>query len=84
MNTIIPSSQINLTSPIFHLQLQSEIQVPQTTQQHTEISDELEVCLNQLVGIYGYMPLLYTQFRADSLLSGTSSASNSEKCFHAV
>ena len=65
-------------SPIFHLQLQSETQEPKTSQQHSHNIEELETCLNQLVGIYGYMPLLYTQFRADSVLFGTS-----YRCFDA-
>ncbi|XP_027201904.2 exostosin-3-like [Dermatophagoides pteronyssinus] len=38
-------------------------------------------CINYFVSIYGYMPLLYTQFRADSVLFKTRVSHDKQKCF---
>ena len=38
-------------------------------------------CLNFFSSIYGYMPLLYTQFRADSVLFKTRIPHDKQKCF---
>ncbi|THD19701.1 putative glycosyl transferase family 64 domain protein [Fasciola hepatica] len=38
-------------------------------------------CLNQLAARYGYNPLLYSQYRADSLLFKTRIPSTKQKCY---
>ncbi|KAH9404328.1 Exostoses (Multiple)-like 3 [Tyrophagus putrescentiae] len=38
-------------------------------------------CLNYFASVYGYMPLLYTQFRADSVLFKTRIPHDKQKCF---
>ncbi|KAH9497700.1 Exostoses (Multiple)-like 3 [Dermatophagoides farinae] len=38
-------------------------------------------CINYFISIYGYMPLLYTQFRADSVLFKTRVSHDKQKCF---
>ncbi|CAM9710521.1 unnamed protein product [Lampetra planeri] len=38
-------------------------------------------CINFFVKVYGYMPLLYTQFRADSVLFKTRLPHDKTKCF---
>lgn len=38
-------------------------------------------CLNELVDWYGYNPLLYSQYRADSLLFKTRIPSTKQKCY---
>jgi alpha-1,4-N-acetylglucosaminyltransferase EXTL3 len=40
-------------------------------------------CVDRLVKIYGYMPLLYTQYRADSMLYETDKPKD-KKCFYHV
>ena len=40
--------------------------------------------MNKFTEIYGYMPLLYTQFRIDSVLFKTRLPSNLEKCYQYV
>ena len=42
---------------------------------------ERHECINYFEDIYGYMPLLYTQFRADSVLFKTRIPSDKQKCF---
>ena len=43
--------------------------------------NERHYCINYFVKVYGYMPLLYTQFRVDSVLFKTRLPSDLEKCF---
>jgi len=38
-------------------------------------------CINFFTRVYGYMPLLYTQFRADSVLFKTRIPPDKQKCF---
>lgn len=42
---------------------------------------ERHTCLNFFVKVYGYMPLLYTQFRLDSVLFKTRIPHDKQKCF---
>ncbi|CAH1773647.1 unnamed protein product [Owenia fusiformis] len=42
---------------------------------------ERHKCMNFFVKIYGYMPLLYTQFRVDSVLFKTRIPHDKQKCF---
>ena len=42
---------------------------------------ERHKCMNFFVKVYGYMPLLYTQFRADSVLFKTRIPHDKQKCF---
>ncbi|KAL1473759.1 hypothetical protein MTO96_038486 [Rhipicephalus appendiculatus] len=42
---------------------------------------ERDTCLNFFVKVYGYMPLLYTQFRLDSILFKTRIPHDRQKCF---
>ena len=41
-------------------------------------------CLQYFVSVYGYNPLLYSQFRADSVLYKTKLPLNKQKCFKLV
>uniref|UniRef100_A0A0V0JBP5 Exostosin-3 n=1 Tax=Schistocephalus solidus TaxID=70667 RepID=A0A0V0JBP5_SCHSO len=41
-------------------------------------------CINSFVKIYGYNPLIYTQFRADSVLFKTRLPATKQKCFRYV
>ena len=41
-------------------------------------------CLQYFISIYGYNPLLYTQYRADSVLYKTRLPSNKQKCFKMI
>lgn len=41
-------------------------------------------CINYFVSIYGYNPLLNSQFRADSVLYNAELASGIQKCFRFV
>lgn len=43
--------------------------------------EERHTCLNFFVRVYGYMPLLYTQFRLDSVLFKTRIPHDKQKCF---
>lgn len=45
---------------------------------------ERHECLNMFVSIYGYMPLLTTQHRSDSILFKTRLPSDKQKCFKFV
>lgn len=45
---------------------------------------ERHVCMKFLTGLYGYMPLLYTQFRVDSVLFKTRIPNNLEKCYQFI
>ena len=42
---------------------------------------ERHECINYFKDVYGYMPLLYTQFRADSVLFKTRIPTDKQKCF---
>ncbi|XP_064652243.1 exostosin-like 3 [Lineus longissimus] len=42
---------------------------------------ERHKCMNFFVKVYGYMPLLYTQFRVDSILFKTRIPHDKQKCF---
>uniref|UniRef100_A0A8C4NFZ2 Glycosyl transferase 64 domain-containing protein n=1 Tax=Eptatretus burgeri TaxID=7764 RepID=A0A8C4NFZ2_EPTBU len=42
---------------------------------------ERHKCINFFVRVYGYMPLVYTQFRADSVLFKTRLPHDKTKCF---
>lgn len=42
---------------------------------------ERHQCINFFAKVYGYMPLLYTQFRADSVLFKTRIPPDKQKCF---
>ena len=42
---------------------------------------ERHECINYFKDVYGYMPLLYTQFRADSVLFKTRIPADKQKCF---
>ena len=43
--------------------------------------NERHDCLNFFVRVFGYNPLLYTQYRADSVLFKTRIAQDKQKCF---
>lgn len=43
--------------------------------------NERHTCINFFVQVYGYMPLLYTQFRLDSVLFKTRIPHDKQKCF---
>ena len=42
---------------------------------------ERHKCINFFSKVYGYMPLLYTQYRADSVLFKTRIPADKQKCF---
>ncbi|TRY69988.1 hypothetical protein TCAL_02823 [Tigriopus californicus] len=42
---------------------------------------ERHKCINFFMEVYGYMPLLFTQFRADSVLFKTRISADKQKCF---
>jgi len=42
---------------------------------------ERHVCMNHFAKVFGYMPLLYTQYRADSVLFKTRLPPDKQKCF---
>ena len=44
-------------------------------------SQERHKCMNLFSQVYGYMPLLYTQYRADSVLFKTRIPPEKQKCF---
>ncbi len=45
------------------------------------IPQERHRCINFFSRVYGYNPLLYTQFRADSILFKTRIPPDKQKCF---
>ena len=57
---------------------------PETLSQSDEHFNERHVCINHFTKVYGYMPLLYTQFRLDSVLFKTRLPSHLEKCYQYV
>ena len=46
--------------------------------------DERQVCINKLARIFGYMPLVFTQYRVDSVLFKTKLPHDKNKCFKFV
>ncbi|KAL3892228.1 hypothetical protein ACJMK2_004457 [Sinanodonta woodiana] len=54
---------------------------PQTLSNDSSHFDERHHCINFFVTVYGYMPLLYTQFRVDSVLFKTRIPHDKQKCF---
>lgn len=54
---------------------------PQTLSQDETHFNERHQCINFFVKVYGYMPLLRTQFRADSVLFKTRLPHDKSKCF---
>ncbi|CAK5087028.1 unnamed protein product [Meloidogyne enterolobii] len=46
--------------------------------------DERHKCIQFFIKVYGYNPLLFSQFRADSVLFKTRVPSNHQKCFRYV
>lgn len=57
---------------------------PDNLSKSDEHFEERHVCMNQLVAMFGYMPLLYTQFRLDSVLFKTRLPSHLEKCYEFI
>ncbi|XP_003386458.1 PREDICTED: exostosin-like 3 [Amphimedon queenslandica] len=57
---------------------------PEALSQNEAHFNERHSCINSLVKIYGYMPLLYTQYRLDSVLFKTRLPSHLEKCYQYV
>lgn len=45
---------------------------------------ERHECINFFTSVFGYTPLLYTQWRADSVLFKTRLPGGTEKCFPSV
>ena len=45
---------------------------------------ERHECINFFTRVYGYMPLLNTQFRADSVLFKTRIPHDKQKCFRFI
>nr|XP_002121020.1 exostosin-like 3 isoform X1 [Ciona intestinalis] len=54
---------------------------PVALSQSQEHFEERHRCINQFVKIFGYMPLVYTQFRVDSILFKTRLPHDKQKCF---
>lgn len=54
---------------------------PQQLALDTSHFDERHKCINFFVEVYGYMPLLYTQYRVDSILFKTRISHDKQKCF---
>ncbi|XP_039253764.2 exostosin-like 3 [Styela clava] len=52
-----------------------------TSQSHF---DERHICINYFVKVFGYMPLLGTQFRVDSILFKTRLPREKQKCFRFI
>lgn len=46
--------------------------------------EERHKCINFFAKVYGYMPLLYTQFRVDSVLFKTKIPRDKQKCFRFI
>ncbi|XP_064597614.1 exostosin-3-like isoform X1 [Liolophura sinensis] len=46
--------------------------------------EERHKCINFFVEVYGYMPLLYTQYRVDSVLFKTRLPHDKQKCFRYI
>ena len=54
---------------------------PSTLSEDDSHFQERHKCMNLFTRIYGYMPLLYTQYRADSVLFKTRIPADKQKCF---
>lgn len=54
---------------------------PQTLSNDRSHFEERHKCINFFVKVYGYMPLLYTQYRVDSVLFKTRLPHDKQKCF---
>ncbi|XP_071113218.1 exostosin-like 3 [Haliotis cracherodii] len=54
---------------------------PQTLSSNDSHFQERHKCINFFVKVYGYMPLLYTQYRVDSVLFKTRLPHDKQKCF---
>jgi len=54
---------------------------PSTLSEDDSHFQERHKCMNLFTQVYGYMPLLYTQFRADSVLFKTRIPAEKQKCF---
>lgn len=54
---------------------------PETLSSDIEHFNERHKCINFFVQVYGYMPLLYTQYRVDSVLFKTRLPVEKQKCF---
>uniref|UniRef100_H2ZHK5 Exostosin-like 3 n=1 Tax=Ciona savignyi TaxID=51511 RepID=H2ZHK5_CIOSA len=54
---------------------------PVALSQSQEHFDERHLCINAFVKIFGYMPLVYTQLRVDSILFKTRLPHDKQKCF---
>lgn len=54
---------------------------PQTLSNDSSHFEERHRCINFFVRVYGYMPLLYTQYRVDSVLFKTRLPHDKQKCF---
>ena len=57
---------------------------PETLSMDDTHFQERHVCMKFLTDLYGYMPLLYTQFRVDSVLFKTRLPSNLQKCYQFI
>ena len=54
---------------------------PSTLYEDESHFQERHKCINFFQQVYGYMPLMYTQFRADSVLFKTRIPADKQKCF---
>nr|KAG5692875.1 hypothetical protein BaRGS_002310 [Batillaria attramentaria] len=54
---------------------------PNTLSSNDTHFEERHQCMNFFVQVYGYMPLLYTQYRVDSVLFKTRLPHDKQKCF---
>ena len=54
---------------------------PVALSQSQEHFDERHTCINRFMKVFGYMPLLFTQFRVDSVLFKTRLPHDKQKCF---
>lgn len=75
-----------VTGPVLLLQVTSRWTFrcpgcPQALSHDDSHFHERHKCINFFVKVYGYMPLLYTQFRVDSVLFKTRLPHDKTKCF---
>jgi alpha-1,4-N-acetylglucosaminyltransferase EXTL3 len=54
---------------------------PVALSQSQEHFDERHICINRFMKVFGYMPLLFTQYRVDSVLFKTRLPHDKQKCF---
>lgn len=57
---------------------------PEALSQSQSHFDERHNCINYFVKVFGYMPLLSTQFRVDSILFKTRLPAEKQKCFRFI